>query len=226
MTMTSTSEHGGQVQRSEVEADPWKTGSGRSWIKPTDAKGFQQFVGFVNYPSRFMPHLSEACEPPRRLLNKDMQWYWLPKHDMAMKELKVLVTAVPVLRYYHVNKPVTIKGGSSQTGLGSMGEADISQGGLRDHHPLPPRLWTHHAMSQRAGPSPRVGSRISLQTDWIFRLWLTKQKDLLLMHDFMLVNVDLSGLYVCWVHVILFVYSVLSARDLIDFKVLRLRFKV
>lgn len=44
--------------------------------------------------------------------------HWLPKHDAAMKEIKALVTAVPVLRYYAVRKPVTVQSDSSQVGLG------------------------------------------------------------------------------------------------------------
>ncbi len=35
-----------------------------------------------------------------------------------MKEIKTLITAVPVLRYYDINRPVTIQSDSSQTGLG------------------------------------------------------------------------------------------------------------
>ena len=81
---------------------------------PTDAKGVQRCVGFVNYLDRFMPHLSEVCEPLRRLLDKDVVWHWLPKHDAAMKETKALVT---VLRYYDVSKPVTIQSDISQAGL-------------------------------------------------------------------------------------------------------------
>lgn len=73
---------------------------------------------FVNYLSRFMPRLSEVCESLRRLLDKDVPWHWLPKHDAALKEIKTLFTAEPVLRYYDVSKAVTIQSDSSQTSLG------------------------------------------------------------------------------------------------------------
>ena len=72
----------------------------------------------MNYLAKFMPRLSEVCEPLRRLLDKDVEWHWLPKHDAAMKDIKALVTAVPVLRYYDVSKPVTIQSDASQAGLG------------------------------------------------------------------------------------------------------------
>lgn len=81
-----------------------------------DAKRVQWFIGFVNL-SRLMPCLSEVWETQRELLKEYVQWHWLTKHDTAM-EIKVLVTAVPVLRYHDINKPVTIQSDSRKTGLG------------------------------------------------------------------------------------------------------------
>uniref|UniRef100_A0A8C7DZQ6 Gypsy retrotransposon integrase-like protein 1 n=1 Tax=Oncorhynchus kisutch TaxID=8019 RepID=A0A8C7DZQ6_ONCKI len=85
---------------------------------PSDVKGVQRFVGFVTYLAKFLPRLSEVCEPLRRLMDKDTIWHWLPKHDAAVREIKQLVTQTPVLRYYNVSKPVTIQSDSSQYGLG------------------------------------------------------------------------------------------------------------
>lgn len=65
-----------------------------------------------------MPHLSEVCEPLRRLLDKDVTWHWLPKHDAAVEEIKRLVTAAPILRYYDVTKPGVIQSDASQKGRG------------------------------------------------------------------------------------------------------------
>ncbi len=75
-------------------------------------------MGFVIYLYRFILYLSEVYEPLRRLLDKEMQWHWLPKHDMAMKDNRVLVMEVPVLRCYDMNKLVTKQSDSNQTGLG------------------------------------------------------------------------------------------------------------
>lgn len=110
--------HGHILSAEGLKADPDKVRAVLDMPNPTDTKGVQRFVGFVNYLSKFMPRLSEVCEPLRRLLDKDVQWHWLPKHDTAMKEIKTLITAVPVLRYYNIDRPVTIQSDSSQTGLG------------------------------------------------------------------------------------------------------------
>jgi len=35
--------------------------------RPADVAAVQRLLGFVNYLARFMPHLSDVCEPLRRL---------------------------------------------------------------------------------------------------------------------------------------------------------------
>ncbi|KAJ8333896.1 hypothetical protein SKAU_G00412150 [Synaphobranchus kaupii] len=72
---------------------------------PSDAKAVQRFICFVTYLAKFMPRLSEVSEPLRRLLDKDVLWHWLPKHEAAVEEIKRLVTAAPILKYYDVTKP-------------------------------------------------------------------------------------------------------------------------
>lgn len=65
----------------------------------TDVKAMQQFVGLFTYLAKFLPHLSEVCEPMKRLMDKDAV---IPKHNTAVKEVKQLVTTTPVLCYYNV----------------------------------------------------------------------------------------------------------------------------
>lgn len=90
--------HGHILLAEGLKADPKKVTTVLIMPNPTDTKGVQRCVGFLNYLSRFMPRLSELCEPLRRLLDKYVPWRWLPKNYAAMKEIKTLVTAVPVLR--------------------------------------------------------------------------------------------------------------------------------
>ena len=78
---------------------------------PTDAKA-------VTSLTKFLPKLSEVCEPLRRLLDKDIEWHWLAKQDDAVHEIMRLVPNTPVLRYYDVTKPVTVKSDARMNGLG------------------------------------------------------------------------------------------------------------
>uniref|UniRef100_A0AAZ3NNW3 Reverse transcriptase/retrotransposon-derived protein RNase H-like domain-containing protein n=1 Tax=Oncorhynchus tshawytscha TaxID=74940 RepID=A0AAZ3NNW3_ONCTS len=110
--------HGHILSSTGLKADPEKVKAVLEMPHPSDVKGVQRFVGFVTYLAKFLPRLSEVCEPLRRLMDKDTIWHWLPKHDAAVREIKQLVTQTPVLRYYNVSKPVTIQSDSSQYGLG------------------------------------------------------------------------------------------------------------
>ena len=41
-------------------------------LKPQDVVGVRRFIGFVNYLSKFMPRLSEVCEPLRWVTMQDV----------------------------------------------------------------------------------------------------------------------------------------------------------
>ncbi|KAJ8346711.1 hypothetical protein SKAU_G00281120 [Synaphobranchus kaupii] len=101
--------HGHILSAAGLKADPEKVRAVLEMPAPSDVKGVQRFIGFVTYLAKFLPRLSEVCEPLRRLTDKDAVWHWLPKHDAAVREIKQLVTMTPVLRYYNVSKPVTVQ---------------------------------------------------------------------------------------------------------------------
>ena len=44
--------------------------------KPEDITGVRRFNGFVNYLSKFLPCLSDLCEPLRKLTVKGTAWHW------------------------------------------------------------------------------------------------------------------------------------------------------
>lgn len=110
--------HGHILSAVGLKADAEKVRAVLDMPALVDVKGVQRFVGFVTYLAKFLPQLSEICEPLRRLTDKDTMWHWLPKHEAAVKKIKWLVTMTPVLRYYDVTKPVTVQSDSSQHGLG------------------------------------------------------------------------------------------------------------
>ena len=79
----------------------------------------RRIIGFVTYLSKFIPKLSDICEPLRKLTLKDSEFCWLDNHDNALDEIKRLATAKPVLKYYDPKLQL-----ASETGLG----ATIMQG--------------------------------------------------------------------------------------------------
>lgn len=110
--------HGHILSAEGLRIDPEKTKAVLAMTTPQDVKAVQRFIGFVTYLAKFLPRLSDVCEPLRRLLDKDVAWHWLPKHDEAVREIKRMIADTPVLRYYDIDKPVTIQSDASKNGLG------------------------------------------------------------------------------------------------------------
>ena len=100
--------------------DPGKIKAMLEMPKPTDVSGVQRINGFVNYLCKFLPRLSDACEPLRKLTAKDVEWHWTEQQDQAFERIRQLVTAAPVLRYYEPKEELTLQSDASQTGLGAV----------------------------------------------------------------------------------------------------------
>ena len=58
-----------------LKPDPGKIKAMLEMPRPTDVSGVQRIIGFLNYLSKFLPRLSDACEPLRKLMGKDVEWY-------------------------------------------------------------------------------------------------------------------------------------------------------
>lgn len=52
-----------------LRPDPEKVSAITNMKRPENVKAVQRFIGLATYLSRFLPHLSETCEPLRRLLS-------------------------------------------------------------------------------------------------------------------------------------------------------------
>ena len=87
---------------------------------PTDIAALKRILGMVGYLAKFLPHLSDVCEPLRQLDRKDVEWCWLEQHQDALTKIRELITAAPVLAYYDVKREVTIQCDASQSGLGAV----------------------------------------------------------------------------------------------------------
>jgi len=87
--------------------------------RPDNKTAVQRLMGCVTYLARFLPRLSQAAEPLRRLTDKDAHWEWLDHHEKALDEIKQLLTQAPVLKYYDVQQEVTIQCDASDKGMGA-----------------------------------------------------------------------------------------------------------
>ena len=104
---------------SGARPDPDKVKAITEMPRPENVKAVQRYVGLVTYLSKFCPHLSETCEPLRRLTVKNAEWSWQSQQEAAFESVKKIVSTEPLLKYYDVNQEVTIQCDSSEVGLGA-----------------------------------------------------------------------------------------------------------
>lgn len=102
-----------------VRADPDKVKAVMHMPTPTDVSAVRRFVGFITYLSKFLPRLSDLCEPLRKLTVQNAEWSWLDTHERAVTEIKRLVCTSPVLKYYDPKEELTLQCDASLTGLGA-----------------------------------------------------------------------------------------------------------
>ena len=108
------------LSRDGISANPLKVKAISEMPTPTDVAAVQRFVRVVTYLAKFLPQLSTVAEPLQSLTDKDSTFDWLPQHEHVLARVKALITKVPILRYYNVNKEVTIESDSYDVGLGAV----------------------------------------------------------------------------------------------------------
>ena len=116
------------ITKDGLKADPAKDRAVLEMPTPTDVASVRRFIGFTNYLSKFLPHLSDVCEPLRKLTLPDVEWFWTNLHDSAVQQVKRLVTNAPVLKYFDSTKGVTQQCDASDKGLGAVL--------MQDDHPI------------------------------------------------------------------------------------------
>ena len=75
-----------------LQADPEKITAICEMPRPTDVQGVQRLIGVVTYLSKFLPQLSNVCEPLRRLTDSQAVFDWLLQHEEAFIKIKELIT--------------------------------------------------------------------------------------------------------------------------------------
>ena len=93
---------------------PSKISAVKDIPEPKNVKELQRFLCFINYLSRFSPHLSKICEPLCHLTDKSSPWLWDKPQQQAFDTTKNLVTVQPVLKISDVKQKVTFQCDSSE----------------------------------------------------------------------------------------------------------------
>lgn len=118
--MQQVSYFGHLLTADRVKADQAKVDAVVNMPNPENVLQMQSLIGMATYLTKFLPKLSEVCEPLRRLTRKDVEFIWTSEQEESVKRLKELATSTPVLKFYDVNEPVEIECDASSVGLGAV----------------------------------------------------------------------------------------------------------
>ena len=117
---TSVKYLGHVVSDRGVETDPEKTLTVTTWPTPCNAKELRQFLGFASYYRRFVKNFAMIAAPLYTLTEKNKEWSWTEKCEIAFQDLKDKLTSSPVLVFPDFNQNFILDCDASGEGLGAV----------------------------------------------------------------------------------------------------------
>lgn len=96
-------------------------GRAESLIKlksPSSKDHLKSIIGSFSYIRRYVSDMGKLMYPLCKLLQKDVDFIWLPIHEEAFKKLKMKVSSAPALCPFDPTKKVTLQCDASGNGLG------------------------------------------------------------------------------------------------------------
>ena len=136
-----------------VKADSDKISAITDMPLPEDATELRRFLGMITYLAKFIKNLSSKSSLLRKLLEKDTPWEWTDEQTKQFRDLQLLVTDSPILKYFDQNLPTKVSVDASKAGLGAV----LLQLHHDDWHPV---AYASRAMSK----SERNYSQIEKET--------------------------------------------------------------
>ncbi|MEL6931000.1 MAG: RNase H-like domain-containing protein, partial [Cyanobacteria bacterium J06600_6] len=87
---------------------------------PTDASQLKAYLGLLNYYGRFLRNLSSELAPLYELLQKQRDFHWTKRHQMAFEKSKKMIESSSLLVFYDPNKPLILTTDASSYGVGAV----------------------------------------------------------------------------------------------------------
>ena len=109
---------GNRITADGLKPDENKVKATTHMLLPEGRKGLQRLLGMTKHLAQCIPHESVITAPLRQLPKPETAWSWQPEHMKALDGIKDSLSCMPVLRYYDVEKPVTIQADASKGELG------------------------------------------------------------------------------------------------------------
>lgn len=111
-----------------VKPDPSKVDIIKQLKAPTSVEELRRFLGLVTYLSKFVKNFSDLTAPLRDLLKAKNEFLWSYEQQTAFESLIEAIRTDAKLRYYDINKPVTLQVDASSVAVGAAL--------IQDGHPI------------------------------------------------------------------------------------------
>ena len=102
-----------------VRPNSSKVAAIQSMQPPDDVKSLQNFLGLVNYLTRYSAHLANITSLLREFTEKVVAYIWGPEHGLAFSAVKEEVSTFGVLRYFDPAEETVIQTDASMKCLGA-----------------------------------------------------------------------------------------------------------
>jgi hypothetical protein len=109
-----------------IMVEPSKVKEVLDWKSPISVSEVRSFLGLASYSQWFISNFSKIAKLITELLKKGNKYVKSDACDEAFKNLKKLLTTLPVLAQPDTNKPFNVYCDASGTGLGCLNARRLS----------------------------------------------------------------------------------------------------
>ena len=110
---------GHKLSQSGIAPLELKTAAIASLLAPNNLKQLRSFLGSVHYLGKFIPNLSQLCQPLQPLLKKNTKFVWKTEHETHFQAIKSKVANATENTHYNPHLETRIKCDASRAGLGA-----------------------------------------------------------------------------------------------------------
>ena len=111
---------GHEIENNTIKPIPSKIEAIKRIQSPKDKKDVMQFLGSVNFYSKFVEKLQMNLKPLYTLLQDDVKFQWTPELEKTFQDVKQAMTAETELTIPNTKHPFFITVDASLVGLGAV----------------------------------------------------------------------------------------------------------
>ena len=111
---------GHRLSSKGLEPGSGKVEAVQKFSEPKNSTEVRSFLGLVEYLGRFVPNLSELCEPLRKLIRYNVPFAFDSERSKAFKKLKDALSDHKALGLFDIRAHTSVIADASPIGLGAV----------------------------------------------------------------------------------------------------------